>query len=530
MIRQWPHTCLGFFVPLLALLIAPQCSLPDQSDEFSRSETLRLYEKAQQAVKNNNYNEMLHDYYLFLRQAQSSPETYSKQLITAYVDIGNLFVAHSDFTSAKTYYEDGYALALTYGSEEEQERYLLGLCQTCLYTGDTLAARNWNRKILELKKVAMPNRYHFYYLNHATDFLLQNRLDSAKYYYIKDLQLINRYSLNQEEKFNSLMSLCKCYTTQNQIDSALHYAHLAYENASYGNVIPLRKLIVMRKMGRLYAQKGDIERASYYQTLSDDLRDSVENMRDYLAIKSEQEQFENAQSKASIIKLSTSNMRLQNVLLLSVGIVLLLAAMVYYVMRQKRKTDMNYRALFERNKELLKIEEEYKQRVSQMQHVVSPETSPEVNLETSTETAPESISEAALPTTRASQERDYDEALWQRIVAVLDTMEELCAPEFGLIRLTSLVESNTTYVSQTVKSATGKNVPTLINDYRIHEVCRRLLDTAHYGKFTLQAIAESVGFTSLSTFNRAFKQCTGLTPAIYRRLSQQASDNESTTQ
>ena len=504
--------CLRVVVPagIAIMIFLWQCTLPAKHGDNFSAEAIGHFDKAQQAAKNNNYNEMLHDYYLFLRRAQDVPEAYSKQLITAYIDIGNLFVAHSDFTSAKSYYEKGYTLSRAYNNEDAQKRCLLGLCQTGLYTGDTLAARQWNECILELKGVAMPERLHFYYLNRASDFLLQNRLDSAKRYYTKDLQLVEKHNFNQEEKYNSLMSLCKCYTIQNQIDSALYYAHLAYDNAAYGSVSPLRKLFVMRKLGYLYAQKGDNERAAYYQTLSYDLRDSVENMRDFLAIKSEQEQFEEAQSKASITRLSTSNTRLRNVLLFSVGVALLLAAMVYYVLRQKHRTDMNYRALFERNKELLKIEEEYKQRMSQMQ-----QSKPDMPQETAPGPSPD------------ASERNLDEALWQRIMSVLDTNDELCSPDFGLIRLTSLVDSNTTYVSQTVKNATDKNVPSLINDYRIREACRRLLDTEHFGKLTLQAVAESVGFTSQTTFNRAFKQCTGLTPAIYRRLSLQQAEHQS---
>lgn len=461
------------------------------------------FDKAKHAAESNNLNEMLHHYYLFLRQAQDEPDTYSKQLIEAYVDIGNLFVVHSDFASAKSYYDMGYALSQTYGDADGQLNSLLGLCQTCLYTGDTIAARKWNRQILGMSGVSLPNRLHTFYLNHASDHMLQNRLDSAEWYYHKDLELIDKHGINLEKKFNSLMLLCKCYTLQNEVDSALTYAHMAYDNASYSDMIPLRQLFAMRNMARLYGRKGDTERSAYYQALCYDMRDSVENVREFLAIKSEQEQFEEAQNKASIKQLSLSNSRLQGMLLLGLIVVLLLSGMIYYVLRLKRKTDMNYQALFDRNKELLQIEEEYKLMLSKTHKT-------------------DQVSSAQPSATKA--ERDFDQELWQHITEVLSSVDELCAPDFGLIRLTTLVDSNTTYVSQTIKAATGKNVPTLINEYRIREACRRLLDTAQYGNLTLQALAESVGFTSQSTFNRAFKQSTGLTPVIYRRLSNQQSD------
>ena len=491
-----------------ALLLLCQCSPGSQSHKSPDSTTLHYYQKAQEAAKENNLNQMLHDYYLFLRLAQDQPETYASQLITSYIDIGNLFVTHSDFTSAKAYYDKGFTLSQTHGNADEQLQLMLGLCQTSLYTGDTVAARQWNNQILNLTAAPKAKRQHLYYLNHASDLMLQQRLDSAEWYYLTDLQLIEAHDIGIEEKFNSLLSLSKCYSAQNEIDSALHYAQQALNNADYSNIPAMRKLIAMRTMARLYARKGDIEQTAHYQTLCYDLRDSVENLRNFLAIKSEQEQFEEAQSQASIMRLATSNSRLQNMLLLGTGLVLLLLAFAYYVLRQKRKTDMNNRALFERNKELLHIEQDYKQLLQLSAHH-------------------DCDHDAANPLESAqpSVTHELDQALWQRILAVMDTLDELCKPDFGLLRLTALVESNTTYVSQTIKTATGKNVPTFINEYRVREACRRLLDTAHYGNLTLQALAQGVGFTSQSTFNRAFKQSTGLTPVVYRRLSNQQSDS-----
>ncbi len=477
---------------------------------------MKYYRQAQQDSRSHDLNSMLHNYYLFLRYAQDNPQTYGKELVTAYIDIGNLFVAHSDFSSAVGYYRKSYDLSQRYATGKEQMMCLLGLCQTSLYTGDTINARQWNRKILALNDVPEHEKLHLYYLNLASDHMLLNRLDSAKYYYQTDLRLIERHHIAPEEKYNTLMSLCKCYTTQNRLDSALHYALQSYDNSVYGDVGPLRRLFSMRKIAQLYMLKGDSKRAAYYQSQCYDLRDSVENTRDFLAIKSEQEQFEREQSRASIEQLTESNSRMQRLILLGVAAVALLAGFAYYVWRQKRRTEMNYRALFERNKELLDIEQAYKQRLRQANRTD----------QTAAEPAEETPQPRALPESDTPP-RELDEALWQRILTIMDNLDELCSPEFGLIRLTALAESNTTYVSQTVKAATGKNVPAFINEYRIREACRRLLDNDQYGNLTLQALGESVGFTSQSTFNRAFKQSTGLTPAIYRRLSNRQSGEHS---
>ena len=147
------------------------------------SMVLNHYRRAQESIKGNDLNGTLHNYYLFLRHAQSQPETYAKQLITAYIDIGNIFVVHSDFTSAKGYYEKGLSLSETYAEAREQMLSMLGLCQTCLYMGDTLQARRCNERLLRLDGVPRPDRLNLYYLNRATDFMLHNHIDSAIAYY-----------------------------------------------------------------------------------------------------------------------------------------------------------------------------------------------------------------------------------------------------------------------------------------------------------------------------------------------------------
>ena len=47
----------------------------------------------------------------------------------------------------------------------------------------------------------------------------------------------------------------------------------------------------------------------------------------------------------------------------------------------------------------------------------------------------------------------------------------------------------------------------------------RLENPEKYGRLTIRAIGESVGFQSVSTFTAAFQKATGLTPAVYMKYS-----------
>ena len=61
-----------------------------------------------------------------------------------------------------------------------------------------------------------------------------------------------------------------------------------------------------------------------------------------------------------------------------------------------------------------------------------------------------------------------------------------------------------------------KNFSTFLNGYRIEETCERLTDPKE-ARIPILTIALDAGFASLTPFNRAFRQATGMTPSEYRR-------------
>lgn len=71
------------------------------------------------------------------------------------------------------------------------------------------------------------------------------------------------------------------------------------------------------------------------------------------------------------------------------------------------------------------------------------------------------------------------------------------------------------YLTQVINGLLGKNFYTFINEYRIEEVKKLLVDES-YSKYTLTSIAFEAGFNSKSSFNSIFKKSTGMTPSQYK--------------
>ncbi|HEX2935724.1 MAG TPA: helix-turn-helix domain-containing protein [Bacteroidales bacterium] len=92
-------------------------------------------------------------------------------------------------------------------------------------------------------------------------------------------------------------------------------------------------------------------------------------------------------------------------------------------------------------------------------------------------------------------------------------------PEITLPILAADLNVSSEYLSRILNQRLGKNFYDFINHYRIEEFKTRCT-LPEYKQYTIIAIALDSGFNSKATFNRVFKNSTGLTPGEYTKKSQ----------
>ncbi len=117
----------------------------------------------------------------------------------------------------------------------------------------------------------------------------------------------------------------------------------------------------------------------------------------------------------------------------------------------------------------------------------------------------------------ARMDEQSTEELWQDIVHVMEYSQEIFGESFNVARLAELIGAKPNYVSQAINQHEGWSFTSLLGHYRIREACRRMNDTANYGSYTIEGIAQSVGYSSRSHFVKLFKKQTGLTPSDYMK-------------
>jgi len=87
------------------------------------------------------------------------------------------------------------------------------------------------------------------------------------------------------------------------------------------------------------------------------------------------------------------------------------------------------------------------------------------------------------------------------------------------LRITTISEAlqtNRTYISRLINEEFGQNFNEFVNQYRVREA-EQLLLSKENNPYTLDYIAEQVGFGSGNSFTRAFKEFNGVTPGQFRK-------------
>ncbi len=106
----------------------------------------------------------------------------------------------------------------------------------------------------------------------------------------------------------------------------------------------------------------------------------------------------------------------------------------------------------------------------------------------------------------------------QNFIDLLELMQQekpFLSGDLTLDKLAKLLNTNRTYLSQTIKENTSSSFNDFVNEYRVDEA-RRMLSESEFEHLSIEGIANSVGFNSKSTFNKSFKQFTGITPSYFR--------------
>ena len=107
--------------------------------------------------------------------------------------------------------------------------------------------------------------------------------------------------------------------------------------------------------------------------------------------------------------------------------------------------------------------------------------------------------------------REIDREIYKSLLYQLEIRKVFLNPKLSLKKLSMMIETNQTYLSNVVNRYFGCNLNELVNSYRI-EYAKELLSVGGCGP---ENIATKCGFASRSPFYASFKKIVGMTPMRY---------------
>lgn len=114
-----------------------------------------------------------------------------------------------------------------------------------------------------------------------------------------------------------------------------------------------------------------------------------------------------------------------------------------------------------------------------------------------------------------TREDDYIQ-LFDEISKLIIDEKRYLESNLSLAGVSKLVGKSTQKTSSAINQYSKRNFNDFINYYRIQDA-KKMLSDSENNKYTISSIAFDMGFSSLSSFNSAFKKFTGTTPSSFRK-------------
>lgn len=454
---------------------------------------------------------------------------YKSQL---YNMIGVVYGYFMDYEVASVYYKKAYTYSRKYPDRVAEYKALFNLIIAYVYMDNLSEAK----KYYEIsEKVRDRNDDFSTYMSGY----MEAKIGLKEGKYSEQVGRLKTLAAYSEEK--KLKPMYTCYPYQDlagiymdlgQTDSVVKYLKLCYDTAKKKRVL-YRFFGTVKSLAGIYEKSGNIKKANECRALYINIRDSIQDARQFDKTKNKLILYEVDKTIKEIGALHENNrekmrtIRYQWGLLCGVlAFAVCIASFLVVVNRQKKKLYESYRSLFLQNKDNLKMQKDMQNRLEQLSRENDEEIEKknrlisrlEEELHSNNLTKP--IEDDVVEKYQTSNlNEEGRKTIERKILRVMEETTEFCSTDFTLDRLVELVDSNSKYVSQVINDSFNKNFNTFVNTYRIKLACERLIDVENYGKFSIKGIAESVGFKSQPTFIGVFKKMVGLTPSMYQSMA-----------
>lgn len=386
--------------------------------------------------------------------------------------LGYISINSEDPESAFKYYNLGYRFAQKTDNLELKQS-LLSACGVALNAlGEHEKAMNFFNSSLDLEVKGINRNSLKTRLNIALTKSNLGDLEVAKSIFLESLELL-REQADYTSEIRLLGNLADIYLEQDSLNQAEDYYLLAKDLALEKHQ-HLDLIRIDYYLSRVYKKKGDFQNAYHFLYLSDSIS-SLYNANNKVSNQLSEIETENEiKLREDLLSLQIEKESIEKrnkwiVITICVLLIIALLVVLNYAMKLKNKNQL-----------LLRHE---------VKNTKKPENSAEIY----------------------NRHKELIEKFTK-----LSKSELIKDANLNLDKLAKKLGTNRTYLSEVLNDQFQLSFSQWINQERVN-VAKEMLISEDNDKFSIEAIAFSVGFSSTSTFNQQFKTITGLTPSYFRK-------------
>lgn len=379
----------------------------------------------------------------------------------ALIGLANNYAEFNDYENTIFYSEKAKALGEKIGNEDVIISAVNNISDIYIISKDYKKALNINKSVSDIGLLDKPTKK-------KASFLLNNG--------------IANYHLNNLDEALLNLKACQALSKEKQILETQMYAHeflaKVYEQKkNYKSTILEQKKY--REIRELFLKdKKDASNADLNQEIdskSEIIADNNEELKGF------------SKNKALILTICTV-------------LLLLLGGFLYYNIKRKKKL----------KEQQLKLQDQYRALQNDFSNYKK-----EASNEPLTQSSNSFVKKEIKPYKNSSLTPENREEYKAKILAFMTTEKPFLNSEMTQSDLAKELSMSSNHFSEVLYYNFEQNFYNFVNSYRILEA-QKMMKDSNYKNTKILAIAFDSGFKSKSTFNRIFKNHTGITPSVYR--------------
>lgn len=381
-----------------------------------------------------------------------------------YLKLAKLYVRYFDFISANEYFKKSLDIFIKNKDTVQSVRVINEYIPSLCLEGRFEEAENLYNVINNYNST--DTLFNYYKIFNKAHLLYNKYPDNAVKYFKKAAMYAADNNMPPAYVCAALDGIIDDYLYSEKWDSAMNYLlykekYIKFQNRDY-MLLKTYKIIA-----DIYVKMNMMQNADNYNIMYNTLLDSVMRFMDYNKLKSNHFIYETKQNLFQLkeitakVKLKDNRINKQRkiTIILTTISLIIISFLIYFLYKRRRKKRNNTRNFI--------LDEKSKTQ------------------------------------------------LLENINKLMDDPNIFCNMNFNLEKLSKMVNSNTNYVSAVINNTYNYNFRTFLNNHRIKEAQKRLKDPV-WKKYTINAIAESLGYKSPNTFITLFKKITGITPSAFQ--------------